>query len=67
MDGKAETEKYPEKKSLSRILMTDNIVLDPEKKKQKEMMNTLLLEKGKKREDNIIKDIKKSFDKKINR
>ena len=55
------------KKSLSRILMTDNIVLDPEKKKQKEMMNTLLLEKGKKREDNIIKDIKKSFDKKINR
>ena len=55
------------KESLSRILMTDNIVLDPEKKKQKEMMNTLLLEKGKKREDNIIKDIKKSFDKKINR
>ena len=47
--------------------MTDNIVLDPEKKKQKEMMNTLLLEKGKKREDNIIKYIKKSFDKKINR
>ena len=47
--------------------MTDNIVLDPEKKKQKEMMNTLLLEKGKKREDNIIKDIKKRFDKKINR
>ena len=41
--------------------MTDNIVLDPEKKKQKEMMNTLLLEKGKKREDNIIKDIKKKF------
>ena len=49
------------------MLTTDNIVLDPEKKKQKEMMNTLLLEKGKKREDNIIKDTKKSFDKKINR
>ena len=51
------------------MLRAENTLVDPEKKKRKEMMNTLELEKDKKRGDNIMKDMKKKFrlEKEINR
>ena len=48
------------KKNLSRILRAENTLLDPEKKKQKEMMNTPKLEKSKKEKIALLK-IKKIF------
>ena len=49
-----------QEKSLNRILGAENTLLNPEKK-NKEMMNSLKLEKEKKRKVNIIKNVKNIF------